>query len=171
MRRALARTACVGLAVAVFPFSAAMADMYKCTVDGKTVYQDRPCPSTGTAISIKPATGKPSGETTRTAEDNLVKTKAQVAEMELERKKRDIAYEIERLEADIDGYERAQESELSALRRKKGLAKNNLAGATWEQSISAEMQAVTEKYKTKIQVARDRIAQLRQDAAEIGKSR
>jgi hypothetical protein len=47
------------------------------------------------------------------------------------------------------------------MRRKKGLANNNLAGATWEQSISSEMQAIVQKYKTKNDIDIERLRVLR----------
>ena len=37
--------------------------------------------------------------------------------------------------------------EMDALRAQKARANNNLAGATWEQSLSTEMQAVASRYK------------------------
>ena len=61
----------------------------------------------------------------------------------------------------------ASEWLLAALSRKKRLAKNNLAGATYEQSISSEMQAVSDRYRTKIQVGQDRVTRLRGDASEL----
>jgi len=96
--------------------------------------------------------------------------------MEQARRKREIDDEIEKLQSDIRGYEQASEAELAILRSKKSYANYNLPGAIWERkarekSISTEMRAVSDKYQTRIQVARDKIAQLRKDAAEIGKNR
>lgn len=88
--------------------------------------------------------------------------------MELDRRQREIAYAIRDSEQEIDGYRAQMDRELAALQYKKSQANNNLAGATWEQSISTEMQAVSEKYRTKIQIARDRIVDLRQRAADLG---
>jgi uncharacterized protein DUF4124 len=159
---------CAFTLLAFLPFPSAVAEMYKCTEDGKAVFQDTPCRGSGSAITVKPASGNTSDSSV------FSRTKANVSEMERERRQREIAYEIERLERVIRGYERSQDAELTVLRYKKSYAENNFAGATWErsaleQSISTEMQAVTEKYKTKIQVARDWITQLRRDGSEIGK--
>ena len=52
-----------------------------------------------------------------------------------------------------------RESELEAQRQKKRLANNNLAGATWLQSISAEMQVISDNYAEKIRDVDARIAQ------------
>jgi len=56
-----------------------------------------------------------------------------------------------------------------ALRYKKSFATNNLAGATHEQSISGEMQVVADRYKVNIQLAQDRMSQLRKEAEELRK--
>ena len=90
--------------------------------------------------------------------------------MELERKQREIEYAIRDNENEIQAHQSQMERELASLQNKKRRAKNNLAGATWEQSISIEMQTVSAKYRTKIQVSQDRIAQLRKDAGELRKS-
>lgn len=49
------------------------------------------------------------------------------------------------------------EQELAALRTKKMQANNNLAGATWEQSISTEMSVVVEKYKVQKEADGERL--------------
>lgn len=91
--------------------------------------------------------------------------------MEVERHQRELDYAIERGESDVQRLQGHMEAELDALRRKKLLAENNLAGATYEQSISSEMQAASEKYRIQIQVAQDRVAQLRAEAADLRKRR
>ena len=47
------------------------------------------------------------------------------------------------------------------LRNRKGYARNNLAGAMWEQSLSTEMQAVASKYAAEIDAKQERIKRLR----------
>ena len=48
-----------------------------------------------------------------------------------------------------------RDAKLAALRDKKSYANNNLAGATWEKSISDEMQAVAQRYNADIANARE----------------
>ena len=48
--------------------------------------------------------------------------------------------------------------ELSRLKNKKNYANNNLAGAVWEDSISKEMEAVTQKYLERIEYAKEQLA-------------
>jgi len=105
------------------------------------------------------------------SQDYLAKAKSNVGAMENERQLRDIDYEIKNLEREVDGYQSAMDGQLVALQRKKSLAKNNLAGATWEQSISTEMQAISERYRTRIQITQDRIVSLHKQADDLSRKR
>ena len=91
--------------------------------------------------------------------------------MELERKQREIDYAVDELESRIRQYQFDMQRELTQLRHKKDYAANNLAGATYEQSISEEMQVVADRYRVDIELARDRMAELRKEAAELRKTR
>jgi hypothetical protein len=161
------------------PFGGALAEMYKCVENGKTTFQDTPCLGPGATVSVKPATGNSSSPTPSATSDksrppeqsSFDKAKEHVRSMELERKQREIDYEIEKLESQIRHYQADLDADLTALSRKKAFAKNNLAGATYEQSISTEMQAVSERYKVNIQIAQDKMTQLRNEAVELRKSR
>jgi hypothetical protein len=153
----------------------ATGEVFKCVEDGKTVFQDRPCSAAGVAITVTPAnrTNVPESEPGKAPAEprSLTKLREHTQSMELERRQREIAYAIRDSEQEIDGYRTQMDRELAALQYKKSQANNNLAGATWEQSISTEMQAVSEKYRTKIQIARDRIVDLRKRAADLGSPR
>jgi hypothetical protein len=157
----------------------ASAELYKCVDGGKTTYQGTPCTGPGSTVSVEPATKvsppppppasankSPSPEPTPFA-----KAKEHVLAMELERRQREIEYEVEELESRILRYQADMERELALLRHKKDYAANNLAGATYEQSISGEMQVVADRYRVNIEVARDRMAELRKEAAELRKAR
>lgn len=154
--------------------SVAQAGIYKCKVDGAVVYRSSPCVKEGKEIRIKSAPAsapvprmddrdndRPEGtgkESTRQSE------RAYLVQREIDKKNR----KIEKHNKNIKRYRKRMRSELAALKRKKGYARNNLAGATWEQSISTEMRAVTEKYqqmidseKYDIDVLKDEIEELR----------
>ena len=161
----------VATSICCIPFSAS-ADVFKCIEDGKTVFQDKPCRGAGMAIAVKPASGSAQTVNEGAPYEARPETrlKEHVRSMELERKQREIEYAIRDNENEIQAYQSQMKRELASLQNKKRRAKNNLAGATWEQSISIEMQTVSAKYRTKIQVSQDRIAQLRKDAGELRKS-
>lgn len=57
--------------------------------------------------------------------------------------------------------------EMDALRAQKARASNNLAGATWEQSLSTEMQAVASRYKVMNDADQEQIKALRAKVAGL----
>jgi hypothetical protein len=135
------------------------AETYKCQGNGTVTYQQQPCAS-GTAKATLAAPDAVSDDAARAHRsrfeaDNAVRRAAARAKSIDEQ----IAYNQTRITA----YEAMMDAELAALRAKKGQARNNLAGATWEQSISTEMEAVAANYATKIRIAQDEIAALRKE--------
>jgi hypothetical protein len=148
-------------------------EVYKCTVNGKTVYQDFPCAGgKGNVLHAWPT--NPASVAANA--EALSRLKASVREMEQSRVARDNAAEIEALEREIAGYDQAEQRELAALRQRQDYANYNLQGATWERTsamdeLNKEMQAVTEKYAAQKQAARDRIAALRKPAAPVATPR
>ena len=156
----------LALAAACAPFDAALADVYKCVDNGRTVYQDQPCRSGGAVVPTPPAPAAGSVDAEKT---RLERLRAQVAEQEQARKQRENASQIEALENETRGYDKAEQDELALLRAKQDYANYNANGAIWElewgrQAIAKEMAAVTEKYAALRQAAREKIAQLRADA-------
>ena len=78
-------------------------------------------------------------------------------QMERERLIREKEFEIAHLGELMARRTGLMEQELAALRIKKMQANNNLAGATWEQSISTEMSVVVEKYKVQKEADGERL--------------
>ena len=162
------------ISIAVFP-AALNAAVYKCKADGETVYQASPCAKGGEEIRVRstPASvpaqriddrgndrPEPGGtKTTRHSE------RAYLAQLEIDKKN----HEIDKHNKNIKRYRKMMRSELAALKRKKGYARNNLAGATWEQSISTEMRAVTEKYQQMIDSEKYDIDALKDEIKELRK--
>ena len=83
------------------------------------------------------------------------------------RRTQELQAQIQQAEDAIANRNTQMSAELNALGAKKTLARNNLAGATYEQSVSTEMQAVTQKYKTMNDVDLERIKQMRADLAAL----
>lgn len=79
------------------------------------------------------------------------------------RKRLDLESDIQYTKDRIESYQRSMDAELAGLSRQKNRANNNLAGATWENSISSEMQAVTAKWSSKIEIEQSRLARLYQE--------
>ena len=143
----------------------------KCVDDvGKVVYQSAPCPATakGSEITLQKAPPVPVASPVDAEELKRIQQTANA--MERERKLKEINRAISDTEELITDNRQAMNSELSALQQKKQLATNNLAGATWEQSISAEMSSVTQKYDALIRDQQTRIERLRADADQLRKT-
>ena len=150
----------------------AHAEMCKCVDAGKTSFQEQPCKGSGGVIKIRPQSGD---APPATASVNPVPTSNEVTPsvasratnqlqtMKNEHRLREIELEIPQVEHEIKMSQDGLDTELATLKHKKGYANNNQAGATWEQSISTEMQAVIEKYKTKISLAQGNLDRLRKE--------
>lgn len=154
--------------------SSSYAEMYKCTEEGRTIFQERPCQGKGGAITVRPATGDapPQSATTANAasgssSSSAAKTAETATMLQRDRQMRELGYQIDDTEREISKLEAGMDAELATLRNKKSLARNNLAGATYEQSISTEMQSITEKYKTKISTVQMKLESLKKDRESL----
>lgn len=146
--------------LAVMLCSHAGAQVYKCAEGGTTVYSELPCGASAKAVTVRPA----SGHAPAAAPDRLA---ARPQEPSLS-DRADAAVKRRLLDDEIWRKERAVSllyDELAArqaqLRDRKQLSRNNLAGATWEQSISEEMKAVAAEYDIKIRGAQTEVEALK----------
>lgn len=142
----------------------AHAQIYRCTgPDGRVSIQQAPCPSSQKQQEMEVRTSTPvqapppatATQATGSAEQRIARN------MERERRIRDLEREIQAVEANMFNRNAVMSQEMAALRNQKRYANNNLAGATWEQSISTEMQAVAAKYQAMNDADRERVKQLR----------
>jgi Domain of unknown function (DUF4124) len=142
----------------------ASADVFRCTDNGKTVYQDTPCKTPGRQVDTSGARS-PDGAADR-ASAALEQLRTSAAAQESERRAAATAAEVDRLERELAAYDRAEEAELAPLRSTLAYMNFNLPGAVWErswaqESVRKQMQDVTDKYASKKQVARERLGALR----------
>ena len=112
----------------------------------------KPVPAASTA---QPTIGPYQRMAANSERERLLEERARVIE--------NLAGQINYLQDTIARRNLQMSAELANLQNKKAYARNNLAGATWEQSISTEMQAITQKYKTMNDVDFERMRQLRSD--------
>lgn len=157
------------LCMAMVATNVAAQEVYKCKVNGAMVIQDRPCPGSVKRSSDMPqktdaqSKGAQPQATDQNPKSDIERNKEFLAARDKERRINDIKSEIENQENEIAASQTARDRELAALRNQKSRALNNLAGATWEQSISAEMQAVTARYDSDINAKQQRLKQLYSD--------
>lgn len=138
----------------------ALGAIYKCTVNGRIIFSDRPCEgsSTDKHIYMRGSTESETTPSNPTDTDRGTKTLTNDPDDECAADivhKLKIKYLLKTEEVDntrktIRGLMAHQEMELDALREKKRAARNNMAGATWEQSISQEMDAIAASYRNKM---------------------
>lgn len=129
------------------------AAVYKCTdAKGNVTFSGMPC-----AKDAKPIEVKISGPTEEAVNESQARIDAMESAQAEGRKQR----QIQVLKDEIKKKQRQRDKELARLRNKKTYANNNLAGATWEESISTEMQAVTLRYQGEIDSLNQEIAALK----------
>lgn len=167
----------VALSVACLP---AMA-VNKCVgPNGSVVFQDAPCAGKGEAIKVRPASG--AGQATKGTEstasgDEPIKKplseaqriEKQIASSQQARRKQELeSLLVPNASAAIARQKASCDREFQTLRTKKRAANNNLAGATWESSISSEMTAVATRCDTESRNLRSSFDELRAECRELG---
>ena len=125
----------------------AMSEVYQC---GDGVYQADPCDDASEALDL-------SHVGSVVANNN-----------KLDKQKSQRYFNNQQVERDINHLElqrkkviKKRDDQLNALRNRGRWANNNLAGATWQQSLAQEMQAVTQQADTLVSTIDRQIAQLR----------
>ena len=151
----------------------------KCTgPDGKVVFQDAACYGKSETLDVRPATGKdpvaapsssagPAAATKPMTEAQRIE--AQISASQSDRRRRELE---QRLVPDafaaINQQRNQCDGELKALQARKAYASNNLAGATWEASLSSEMTAIATRCGTRNTEARDDHATLIKECQALG---
>ncbi len=152
--------------------SNAQTQFYKCKDKwGQPVFSQRPCgdnAETGT-VSGPGHTGRPVTPSA-TAPATTSEGTSTWDRIEAANALREANREIDRREERIRSLENERDQKLAALKNKKRYANNNLAGATWEESISTEMQAINDQYQSKIDSQRRKIDRLQEQADRVSES-
>jgi len=158
--------------------SAASAQVYKCKEGGTTVFSSMPCSADARPIDVRPASGvarEPHPERLSGVAQQAAAKPGSVQQSGIT-EKADIAARRRILDDEIWRKERAVGAlydELAAkqemLRQKKNRSMNNLAGATWEQSISDEMKAVSAEYDIKIRGAQAEVDALKRRRDDLSR--
>lgn len=133
--------------------------VYQCTTaDGKTTFQQTPCDKSSTEQKKDLNT-----EQNFIRNDNPRSTENAYQSMKTDNDARQRQREITKTQQKIDRLEQQRSQALTALRNKKLQASYNLAGATWEQSISTEMQSINHEYDSKIANEREYLKRLEKE--------
>lgn len=153
----------------------------KCiAADGKVSFQEQPCPGKGGAIEVKPASGAAYAPAPSQATNGAMTSSTNTAPPtrkegvfgDTYRRKLDLeTHLISNAKGELSSHLKNCDAQQQALAAKKGQARNNLAGATWEQSISAEMQAAATTCDTKARDIRARLEGYEKELRELQASK
>lgn len=136
----------------------AQAGVYKCEVDGRTVFSQTSCAEDAQKIEIR-ATQRDEGNAARLQTE----VKQARAELATDSQRRQLVREIARAKKERERLE----AKRALLKTKQASANNNLAGATWEQSIVQEMDMVSREYGDRIRSVDDRIEAAQAQLSEL----
>ncbi|WP_233556189.1 hypothetical protein [Noviherbaspirillum sedimenti] len=91
--------------------------------------------------------------------------------MQTSRRTKEITYELELLDGQIVRLGNDRDLDMQRLYERRSRANNNLAGATLEQSINTEMQALNGVHDSKVKIIQDKQKVLRAelDSLKAGK--
>ena len=140
--------------------------IYKCKdASGRTSFQQSPC--SGAAQQEKLAVQATSGQAPTAPTTETDRLNALAARLAKENRLSTLNnLTIGGAQAEIHRAQSRCQSDIAAVRNRKALANNDLAGATWEQSLSIEMQAIAAQCDTeqrRLQAHLDRYLAEKQD--------
>lgn len=157
----------------------AQAQVYKCTEDGRTVYQDHPCASGGERIEAPPSpTAGPGAGTDADADaaaaraESLKRMRELAEEAERARKLREVDQAIARSRSRLQRLEADHRRELEALDKRLKSARGDFAQATpetlaREMSIDRERERAIRRYDENVKTENKRIEELEKQRAEM----
>ncbi|QHS13186.1 hypothetical protein [Shewanella sp. Arc9-LZ] len=151
-----------------------IAEVYKCA-DGK--YQADPCDEqslpldlsgVGSVVSQSGDVGIVESESSPTISDKSdTKSAAKKQNFSAYLRKQKIERLIKNLEQDKKKAFISRDRRIAQLRSKGNRANNNLAGATWQQSLAQEMTAVMQQANTEVESIDREIASLRDELKQL----
>ena len=137
------------------------AAVYKCEKDGVTTFSQTPCGEDAQTTSYT-TVGQESQPT------QTVTVKKDTNEVDKYIQQRQLKRQIKKVSQDKEEKIAQRNREMNAIRDKQMSAKNNdVAGATYLQSLAQEMAAVVEAYDTEIKSLDQQLAHLQQQLSKM----
>tara|TARA_R110000737_G_scaffold254346_1_gene263716 strand:- start:410 stop:904 length:495 start_codon:yes stop_codon:yes gene_type:complete len=135
--------------------------VYKCTVDGVTKYSQSPCGEVDNKVEeYKFETNTKVHGLTTNNESKQHSNNKSTKELQASTKLYTLDSKIKRYRVNISKYQKKMNKEIQTLKARTYYANNNLAGATYQFALSNEMVAVSNKYKSLIDLEENRIKNL-----------
>lgn len=151
--------------------------IYSCTVDGKTIYSDRPCSTNSDEMSVIEYPERPASQTSATDEPNTAQEKRdlirlrfdyEVLDSEISMKEKEIDKIIEAMTAMQQDYDRKVDQLNNQLNRYN---RSQTYGKLQEQRILADIKALQMELRNKNFIARDKIKALRAELTLLKQNR
>lgn len=117
--------------------AASQAAVYQCKVNGQTIFSDRPCGDNAKKIEVVAPQSNGGGSMQSDAGDRFMAI-------------RDAEREMRGLVRKKDAIQKQMDQAHARWQREKRRANNNLAGATWEQSLAQEAEVMRQRYQSQI---------------------
>lgn len=143
--------------------------IFKCPApNGRLVFQDTPClAGGGERLDVRPSSGQqaPTGTTRMTETQRL---QANIDDMQKQRRRHEIESSL--LPNDEEELRRVRQecdADIARLQARKSHANNNLAGATWQVSLSGEMTAIATRCDTRQRELKESIDSLRKECSAL----
>ena len=170
------------MAAALLLAAPAMAQIYKCPdASGRTVIQQVPCAG-GKTMDVKPASGHAPAPVLVPADAGAAAgsaagrpmTEAERINARTEASQRDRRRDelqnrgVPNADAAVGATRRNCQDQMARLEAQRGTAKNNLAGATFLQSLATQMQAVSTRCDTEERMRRDEYLRLLGECKTLG---
>lgn len=151
----------------------------KCTIDGKTVFQDAACPGKGEQLTVKPASGASrtqgtpaqaaEGSATNKPQTEAQRLEANVAASQKQRRLRKLEQrEVPGADYAIRSHLQACQEEQDRLERAKGAYVQNLYGKTDAAQKASEQAAAAARCDTRDRDLRATAASLRAECQQLG---
>ena len=155
----------VVVSVALMLTACSACAQYRCIdISGKSSFQHFPCAATERQQPVQLKSPARSGDDPPPAASaSETKERSVLRRFEIDRRVRELDQEVRLLGERISQRNASMDEELARLKAQKSSANNNLAGATYMQSISAEMQAVAAKNDAVNKLDLERLRQLKID--------
>ena len=139
------------IVILIMVSASASAEVYKCA-DGK--YQADPCDDQSEPLDLS-------------QQDSAVNPRDKKAEIAQYLRKQKIEREIRNLEKERKKAFKDRDDKIEQLRTTGKRANNNLAGATWQQSLAQEMTAVMQQGSTEVESIDRQISALRSELKQL----
>ena len=149
------------LSVCLLSSFASYSAIYKCEIDGVLTFSDTPCSDKYEKIEVSPQVIKKrpqSGVKQSTdSTDNYVKS-------------RQLKREIDKVKARIKKLQKDMDAEINEVKNMTVRTANNLYGATRSEALALEMNAITERYKSSIELEQGNLERLQKELNKLNNS-